>query len=184
MSTPCTQLQGFSSLPPELRVSIWGWFLEMEKKDRKVMGCFCAVGPTRSLISPLLMANRESRAEVLQRYPNALAVYRNYTAECQISYRSWRRRSVRAGVIHVNWYADTMWVTFGFASGIHRNLLSPALQLWVNQKAPYSYRYMTDIYFIPVGGSTAQIRENFRRPRMISLDQVEEIYPAIGALFD
>jgi len=64
-------------LPAEVRLQIWEWTLELEKKDRIME--WIALGmmrPTESLLSSLLEVSRESPSLVLRRYPNALEVYR------------------------------------------------------------------------------------------------------------
>ncbi|KAK8070618.1 hypothetical protein PG997_010821 [Apiospora hydei] len=109
----------FTSLPTELRMMVWRWVLALEEGTRRVdlEGKVSAASfertyigwvlPTRSLISPLLLVNRESRGEALRRYPKSMRVFRPGVSGRQ---EHKHQRQVPVGRVHVNWHHDTFYV--------------------------------------------------------------------------
>ncbi|KAK8074107.1 hypothetical protein PG994_005006 [Apiospora phragmitis] len=99
----------FTSLPPEVRLDIWRRALLLEQRTRRIdaqveyIGGRFSILPllTESLISPLVLVNRESREEALRRYPNALRVYRATGIETEFE---------TAGRVHINWLHDEFYV--------------------------------------------------------------------------
>ncbi|KAK6087136.1 hypothetical protein SCUP234_02229 [Seiridium cupressi] len=68
----------FARLPIELRLLIWGMALDDESKNRVIFyslrnGVCC---PIKSLASPFLFVNRESREQALEHYPTRIEVKR------------------------------------------------------------------------------------------------------------
>ncbi|KAK8023766.1 hypothetical protein PG993_011832 [Apiospora rasikravindrae] len=138
---PADEFRSFQSLPPELRLMIWDLVLDLEERGREVNICQHGVQPTKSLISPLLLVNAESRSLALSRYPDALPVW-HYQG----------LREVQAGVVYISWPNDAIFRRLetvsnpirrglGYSSDelVAKRLWVPALITWLYQHSDRCY---------------------------------------------
>ncbi|KAK7946276.1 uncharacterized protein PG986_010597 [Apiospora aurea] len=159
-----TSFPRFQFLPSELRLDIWHRALDLEQWTRELRFGWAMSGrqmedmpiPTKSLISPLLLVNRESRGEALRRYPNSMRVF-GPGVPGQQEQKHPRRVPVGrapAGRVHVNWHRDTLYV--GTVRRVwdwsDKGPWAPDLAYWVQCRArDREYR----------GGETGRIRIAF-----------------------
>lgn len=68
----------FSRLPPELRRSVWEFYLEDDRSGRHVImnRIIRSIVPTKPLASPLLRVNREARLVFLKYFTLGLSVFK------------------------------------------------------------------------------------------------------------
>ncbi|KAK8070619.1 hypothetical protein PG997_010822 [Apiospora hydei] len=140
------EFRPFPSLPPELRQEFWDMILDREKQDRKVVIFWYGVQPTKSLVSPLLFVNAESRSRALRRYPDALPVWRRH-----FRYR-WGpklEKGVPAGVAHISWSDDVVFRRLEMVSiQPDYNMRNDALRPWVPALNTWLYRNAERCYYM------------------------------------
>ncbi|KAK7973854.1 hypothetical protein PG989_015702 [Apiospora arundinis] len=183
---PPQQFRRFPSLPPELRRMIWGWILGQEQETRRLASSYRGIKPTRSLASPLLVLNRESRSLALRRYPNTLRVYRQKYA----TWYCWKVQQI--GAVHINWHNDTMRLEGGvkplrIESGPERSVWAPALGKWLFQSEEHCCRHsdlsLGEIRFDPWRLMWHFFKNKRPRGQWPNEEELEESYLAIRDLF-
>ncbi|KAK8037642.1 hypothetical protein PG991_000988 [Apiospora marii] len=140
-STSANQFRFFQRLPPELRMMIWGYALDLEKEHKEVYLNPRGVGPSNCFISPLLLVNWESRVVALRRYPDAHPVYRHLDPGST---------PVPVGVVRFNHSDDVLYLHRDFSARFSRlgsyhtpnrtdNILVPSLDAWLYQNPHRCY---------------------------------------------
>ncbi|KAK8070617.1 hypothetical protein PG997_010820 [Apiospora hydei] len=179
-----TSFPRFQCLPPELRLDIWHRVLDLEERTRELRFRWDMSGrhleaipmPTKSLISLLLLVNRESRAEALRRYPNAIRVFCGDDAQLKPQPMGW---------VHVNWCRDAL-----RCGGIlpredmrPREPWTPALAYWVmRHDGDLTWDGELKSIFLSAPDAWRGLRRRLRQQRPTQ-EQVDEIILGVRDLF-
>lgn len=140
-STSADEFRFFQRLPPELRMMIWGYALDLENEDKEAYFDYRGVGLSNSFISNLFMVNWESRVVALRRYSDAHPVYR---------YLDPWSSPVSVGVVRFNHSDDALYLRRDVPALSLRlscyptqnrvdNILVPTLNVWLYQHSHRCY---------------------------------------------